>query len=323
MTRFKRFSTTLLQRVFMVSMVAAAILGWTAQNAVHAGNADLWKVDKVKGTAWVQRNGAGWQPLASGAELGPGSRVKTGKDGRIVISRPGDRISVSPNSRFGIPKGPVPNIMQNLGTLLFRITNRPQNPFHVETPYLAAIIRGTTFTVSVDDRNASLHVDTGAVEVHSFLSGETALVRRGETATIDSRTGGRMKLVGANGRMPVKKTNKTDARGKTGKAASAVQQTANTEAGGAGGETSALKSAMKAADRLFNTTGSSSGSAGNLLRFYPVPLIILSLAIGRVLWNGRKRRQKQPNVILRAKFRRGRFAMFGAIVAAIAVWFWW
>jgi hypothetical protein len=121
--------------------------------------------------------------------------------------------------------------MQNLGTLLFKIRTRPQNPFNVKTPYLAAIIRGTIFTVSVDARNAALHVATGAVEVHSILSGETALVRPGETATIDSRAGGRMKLVGANGRKPVKKTSKTGAAGKTGKAASAVRKTGGTGAG--------------------------------------------------------------------------------------------
>ena len=98
----------------------------------------------------------------------------------------------------------------------------------------------------------------------SILSGEIALVRPGETATIDARTGGRMKLIGANGRKPGKKTsNKTGAKGKTGKAASAVQQTANTGARGTtgatrdgftqsdnsatGGETSALKGAIKPA----------------------------------------------------------------------------
>jgi hypothetical protein len=267
MVRIRQFSAILLRRIVVAAVLMAAISAWPGHSTAVAGNADLWKVDTVEGTAWVQRNGAGWQPLAAGAELGPGSRVKTGKDGRIVISRPGDTVSVSPNSRFGIPEpateGPVTHFMQNLGTLLFKIRTRPHNPFNIKTPYLAAIIRGTTFTVSVDDRNAALHVATGAVEVHSILSGETALVRPGETATIDSRTGGRMKLVGANGRKPVKKTNKTGAAGKTGKAASAVQKTGSTAAGGAigatrvgfaqtdnsgtGGETSALKGAMKPA----------------------------------------------------------------------------
>ncbi len=268
MVRIRQSSAILLRRIVVVAVLIAAIAAWPGHSTAVAGNADLWKVDTVEGTAWVKRSRAGWRPLAAGAELGPGSRVKTGKDGRIVISRPGDTVSVSPNSRFGIPapakKGPVTHIMQNLGTLLFKIKTRPQNPFNVRTPYLAAIIRGTTFTVSVDDSNAALHVATGAVEVTSILSGETALVRPGETATIDARTGGRMKLIGANGRKPGKKTsNKTGAKDKTGKAASAVQKTANTEAkskvgvardgftqsdnSATGGETSALKGAIKPA----------------------------------------------------------------------------
>ena len=50
----------------------------------------------------------------------------------------------------------------------------------------------------------------------------------------------------------------------------------------------------------------------------PVP-ILRTLAVTEL----EKRRQKQANVLLRPKFRLGRVAMLGAIVAAIAVWFWW
>ena len=174
MVRFRQFLAIVLRRIVVAAVLMAAIAAWPGHSTAVAGNADLWKVDAVEGTAWVQRNGAGWQPLAAGAELGHGSQVKTGKNSRIVISRPGDTVSISPNSRFGIPepatKGPVTHFMQNLGTLLFRIRTRASNPFNVRTPYLAAIIRGTTFTVLVDDRNAALHVATGAVEVHSILS---------------------------------------------------------------------------------------------------------------------------------------------------------
>ena len=244
-------------RLAIVVLLLSGMFGWTAQNAALAGNTDLWKVVEIKGDAQYNQNGSGWKPLNTGTVLKPGSRVKTGKDGRIVISRPGDTVSVSPNSHFGVPaparKGPVTHIMQDLGTLLFKIKTRPQNPFNIKTPYLAAIIRGTTFTVSVDDSNAALHVATGAVEVHSVLSGETALVRPGETAIIDSRTGGRMKLVGANGRKPIKskpakKSNKTGATGSTGKAASAVQKIGNTEAMGSTGKTTGgARSAIKSA----------------------------------------------------------------------------
>jgi ferric-dicitrate binding protein FerR (iron transport regulator) len=45
--------------------------------------------------------------------------------------------------------GPFAHIRQLLGTALFKITTRPENPFNVATPYLTAVIKGTTFTVSV------------------------------------------------------------------------------------------------------------------------------------------------------------------------------
>ncbi len=223
MTRFKRFSATLLGRVFMVSMVVAAMLGSTAQNAARAGNSDPWTVTEVNGTALVSHDGAGWQPLRKGDMLRPGSRMKTGRDGRAVLKRPGDSLAVSPNSRFGIPSGqekrPLGNIFQSLGTLLFKVKTRPQDPFNVKTPYLAAVIRGTTFTVSVGPSNAVLHVAKGAVEVTSVLSGQTVLVRPGESAVVDPRAGGALKLVGRGNRKHqtrIKKSGKSAAATNSG-----------------------------------------------------------------------------------------------------------
>ena len=148
----------------------AGVAAWTSQNTALAGNTDPWTVSEVNGKVWVDHDGTGWQALKTGAVLKRASRVKTGMGGRAVLKRHGESIAISPNSRFRIPtsdeKGPVAHFVQTLGTLLFKLQSRPDDPFNVRTPYLAAVIKGTTFTVTVDAEGAALHVSSGAVEVN-------------------------------------------------------------------------------------------------------------------------------------------------------------
>ena len=87
---------------------------------------------------------------------------------------------------------------QSFGTLLFKIVKRPAGAqkFRVSTPYLAAIIKGTTFSVTVNDTGAALHVAKGLVQVESRLTRQVALVRPGQTAAVSSKRGTRIKLTG-------------------------------------------------------------------------------------------------------------------------------
>ena len=197
----KRFSMILFRGLFLVTMLVAGVAGWTNQNTALAGNTDPWTVSEVNGKVWVDHDGTGWQALKTGTVIKRGSRVKTGMGGRAVLKRPGDSIASSPNSRFRIPtsdeKGVVAHFVQTLGTLLFKLKSRPDDPFNVRTPYLAAVVKGTTFTVTVDAEGAALHVSSGAVEVTSVLDGVIALIRSGQTAAVSATPGTNMRVLGA------------------------------------------------------------------------------------------------------------------------------
>ena len=197
----KRFSMILFRGLFLVTMLVAGVAGWTNQNTALAGNTDPWTVSEVNGKVWVDHDGTGWQALKTGTVIKRGSRVKTGMGGRAVLKRPGDSIASSPNSRFRIPtsdeKGAVAHFVQTLGTLLFKLKSRPDDPFNVRTPYLAAVVKGTTFTVTVDAEGAALHVSSGAVEVTSVLDGVIALIRSGQTAAVSATPGTNMRVLGA------------------------------------------------------------------------------------------------------------------------------
>jgi hypothetical protein len=203
-------------RTLVFTLVVAVAAGWTGHNPARAANPAQWEVAAVTGKVWINHAGAGWRGLKQGATLKPGTRVETGMDGKIVLTRAGASVSAAHNSRFRIPAlldvGPPANVMQTLGTLTFSIKpgtigtgtiksgtigTGGQDPFYVQTPYLTAISRGTAFTVSVADRNTTLHVTSGAVRAVSMVSAESSLVRSGETAAVDLRSGGRITLSGA------------------------------------------------------------------------------------------------------------------------------
>ena len=143
MTQADQGNRTTFLRNLMVFAFALFIFGWAATDGARAADPNLWMVTGVTGKARVLTGDTAWTELAKGMVLRPGSRVETGSDGRISLVRPGDSLAVSPNSRFEIPAagktGTVAHLRQALGTLLFKITTRPENPFNVKTPYLTAV----------------------------------------------------------------------------------------------------------------------------------------------------------------------------------------
>ena len=56
--------------------------------------------------------------------------------------------------------------------------------FEVETPYLAAVVKGTQFRVTVDKARASCRVLGGQVDVTDFRSGQSGLVLPGQMAKV-------------------------------------------------------------------------------------------------------------------------------------------
>jgi hypothetical protein len=112
-------------------------------------------------------------PLKSGDIVAAGDSVETGPDGRWVLQRRGhaDSVTVSSRSRFMIPapaaKGMLADIIQSMGTLFFNVEHTPGRRFEVDGPYLAAVVKGTSFTIAVSPSESTVNVLQGAVEVQS------------------------------------------------------------------------------------------------------------------------------------------------------------
>jgi len=173
---------------YFVILVICAAASLFAKPAASAS--DVWTVVQGSGTAthWSATGRAA--PLNRGDIVTAGDSVETGPDGRWVLQRRGhaDSVTVSPGSRFMIPapaaQGMLADIIQSMGTLFFNVEHTPGRRFEVDGPYLAAVVKGTSFTIAVAPSESTVDVQQGAVEVQSTGSHQVVLLGPGQFAKV-------------------------------------------------------------------------------------------------------------------------------------------
>ena len=158
-----------------------------AMSGTALAQAPQWRISEVSGQVRVVENGRA-RAATRGLLLSSGSTIATAR-GRAVLVRGQEFVVVSPNSqiRVAAPQQEQRGVIQVLadwGTALFRIERRSTPHFGVQTPYLAAVVKGTTFTVTVGREGASVQVTEGAVEVSTVDGGAAELVRPGMVVSV-------------------------------------------------------------------------------------------------------------------------------------------
>ncbi|PCJ61526.1 MAG: hypothetical protein COA65_00770 [Rhodospirillaceae bacterium] len=174
-----------------------------ARRDPNASQPKAWSITNYIGDVRVRiATGATWKPLAkTTTRIAPGMQVKTGANGRFVLKQGKDVITVSSNSEIEIPTKGSDSIFQSLGKVLFDMDRRPERRFSVGTPYLAAVIKGTIFTVNVDALGSSVDVHEGAVQVASLKGGNITIIRPGQRATVDSKGRGQITVGKGKGKI--------------------------------------------------------------------------------------------------------------------------
>lgn len=169
----------------MRALMVALILG-TASDA-SAAEDGVWSVSKASGDVWVATDGAQQVSLNQEETLKPGDTIRTGRNGRVLLVRGEETILISPNSVVGLPaekkEGLSTTIVQRAGSILLEVEKRNVKHFEVETPYLAAVVKGTQFSVTVNAGSTKVGVLRGQVEVSDFKTGQIAQVMPGQAAT--------------------------------------------------------------------------------------------------------------------------------------------
>jgi hypothetical protein len=173
-----------------------------------AADGQPWRIGKSTGEVWVTHGDTRQVSLGTNTDLQAGDNVRTGPNGRVMLVRGEERIAISPNSAIGISalNSQYPTtISQQAGSIVLEVEKKNVQHFEVETPFLAAVVKGTHFRVSVDRKGARVDVLRGQVEVADFKSGETALVLPGQAARVRALGNFGLTLSGSGKLNPVEK----------------------------------------------------------------------------------------------------------------------
>ena len=187
----------------LASRAALAALVCTVSSHALA-QSSAWRISESTGAVTVRR-GDGQAVAKSGMTVQPGDAIVTGAGGRAVIVHDRDFVTVAGNSRVRVPvdasSSGITRLFQELGNALFRIEKRGKPHFAVDTPYLAAVVKGTTFSITVGAENTSLQVTEGVVEVATTDGGARDLVRPGSIAMIAAKARYRLSISGDQNRV--------------------------------------------------------------------------------------------------------------------------
>jgi len=173
-----------------------------ASGTAHAAP-PVWKVSESSGVVNILRSGVS-KIAISGGQLRAGDVITTGKKSRAVLTRGQEYVVISPNSRLRIsaPKktGGVIQFFKELGNTVFKIDKKATPHFGVQTPYLAAVVKGTTFSVTVTESGSAVQVTEGAVQVSTVDGGATQLLSPGMIGTVGAGDQFKLSISGAEAR---------------------------------------------------------------------------------------------------------------------------
>src|SRR5436305_3278748 len=130
---------------------AASILLLFASPGLAQGPA--WHVSEVSGDVRIVEGGRA-HPAPRGAVVPAGAIVATAPGARAVLVRAHDYVIVSPASRVRVPTlqqqggSGLIQMITDAGTAMFRIQHKSAPHLGVQTPYLAAVVKGTVFIVN-------------------------------------------------------------------------------------------------------------------------------------------------------------------------------
>lgn len=157
-----------------------------------AAQASEWQVLKVSQPTQYTQDNRTWAPLAAGMIVPDKAWINTGPRGRVVLGHGTERIVLQPNSLASLiasSGGKTTNVAQQFGVVELDVETKSYQHVSVQTPFLAAVVKGTKFTVTVSDTAATVAVKRGLVEVTATEQGKRSYVGVGQTAHFDKVRG--------------------------------------------------------------------------------------------------------------------------------------
>ncbi|WP_395517472.1 FecR domain-containing protein [Pseudorhizobium flavum] len=169
-----------------ISIVAVLMLCFSAASSL----ASEWVVSRTTQQVSFTVDKKTWVPVIGGMTIPNKSWISTGPRGRVQLERGVEKVSFDPKTLAAIITenglfSRKTEVVQQNGEITLNIEKRSRPHTYIHTPFLAAVVKGTTFTVTVTERDASVAVDEGLVQVSSFTGGQSTNVGAGQQVTVD------------------------------------------------------------------------------------------------------------------------------------------
>lgn len=200
---------------------------------------DDWVAQQLRGRV-LQLVAGQWQPLNRGDVVSDTRPIQTLATGHVTLTRGAETLELGPKTQIRIfdkaGKKPFTTVKEDFGSVSVEAEVRNVQHFAVDTPFLAAVVKGTRFTVTSGKSGASVRVRRGHVAVEDKQNGNQVLLSVGQSATVGA--GGQM-AVGGSGKLPVV-TSKTgepvDQQASTGGDSDQSDALVRLDVGGSGGD---------------------------------------------------------------------------------------
>jgi hypothetical protein len=171
---------------FWVGVVAllAGVAGFSA-----SAQAEDWRIARSSGEVWVS---GGTAPIlvSTGSTVPERSTVATGPTGRAMLVRGRESVMVGPGTILTVAaNGAFTTMIQQAGSAEYEVERQNVQHFAVETPLLAALVKGTHFVVTASSRQAEVEVSRGIVEVTALATGQMGDFTAGMHAIVTSDQG--------------------------------------------------------------------------------------------------------------------------------------
>lgn len=170
----------------MRKYVLLAVLGAAVLLGSAPALADEWAVVKLRGTVQQLVDGA-WTAVVRGDKIPDDRTVRTLADGHVDLQRGAEVVTLGADTQVQIhDKADVryTTVQQDFGSVEVEAQVENVQHFEVETKFLAAVVKGTHFTVTASDLGASVAVERGQVEVTSITTKRRTTVTIGQVASV-------------------------------------------------------------------------------------------------------------------------------------------
>ena len=158
----------------------AIVFSWLAILGVSTAVADDWTAVRLRGGVFALENG-GWTQLVRGSVVSDDRVIKSAPGGRITLVRGSETIELGSNTTAQISdRSGFTTVYNHEGTVGIDAEARNVKHFAVQTPFLAAVVKGTAFTVQSSSTASTVTVARGTVEVEDEQNDARVNVAAGE-----------------------------------------------------------------------------------------------------------------------------------------------